>query len=826
MDIQQITDKIATMQRAIKTATTVVLKNKLKSKIAELKEDLRNANVPTTKLAKSLLGSQRKVANYTKAEFKSAIRTLSKRAEYSFLKRYTIKEIEDDRERYAKPVGWRFKGRNNIKKPTAKELAIGKARGTVYYESRPNRSDVVRPVKLADGGGVGLSQKEKAIIKNYKETVTQYYNSWIKKTKDPDLKKLYKDDINDHLYLIERMEFGSWNYAYKFWLGMDSASREQITNDAYDLLIEKNNIPTYAKGGRMGKVTADDIEVGRKFKTVFGGEIEIVKLYEKDDEQMVETVWKGEHDRGKLKNVVEFINMYGDYTMAKGGTTKQPKGFNIDLEVESRSGNKEHYHIGKMKGLGDAYISRTALEKNSPDNYHYKVTPTNKYAKGGDIMPLEKYEEIQDEIHENKYDKGGSVSNAVDKHIATRRACLKHGATLDAYKMAHKHYAKGGRIGDSGVIQDPNSLYNGKMGTIVGEDGSFFLVKTTQGTGLVKKTRIKIVADDYAKGGGLKKKDEYAVGGNITHELDILWRQSGLTVYENIGIINALNDAGITMKDLQYNYVKGSKLNDKRKEQKVREIWAKAKPYYNGSLEGNEYYMTVLIIVEKAMQGKNILQEWKNNPSYEGDNANVRYQTPPPSNMRFAEGGMTKREENSEYVLFDLFKNKAKENYSKFCELALEKGYSPSEIDEWYEEHNENEYANGGKINSAYGDYVYTKLANAENSFRTMTKPENYTLLVKKDKSKYLVTTNKRVKMFTDEYEIYGYGTSNGVVKYARGGVTKKEFVGKKVGQVMHEFKHGELHSGRSGKIVKKRKQAVAIALNVANEGWKHRKKK
>ena len=44
-----------------------------------------------------------------------------------------------------------------------------------------------------------------------------------------------------------------------------------------------------------------------------------------------------------------------------------------------------------------------------------------------------------------------------------------------------------------------------------------------------------------------------------------------------------------------------------------------------------------------------------------------------------------------------------------------------------------------------------------------------------------------------------------------------------KVHKVMHEFKHGELHSGsKSGPVVTDRKQAVAIALSEqrkANKG-------
>lgn len=39
-----------------------------------------------------------------------------------------------------------------------------------------------------------------------------------------------------------------------------------------------------------------------------------------------------------------------------------------------------------------------------------------------------------------------------------------------------------------------------------------------------------------------------------------------------------------------------------------------------------------------------------------------------------------------------------------------------------------------------------------------------------------------------------------------------------KIGEVMHEFKEGELKSGRSGKKVKDRKQAIAIGISEAKE--------
>lgn len=61
--------------------------------------------------------------------------------------------------------------------------------------------------------------------------------------------------------------------------------------------------------------------------------------------------------------------------------------------------------------------------------------------------------------------------------------------------------------------------------------------------------------------------------------------------------------------------------------------------------------------------------------------------------------------------------------------------------------------------------------------------------------------------------------------KMATGGSTKKEFIAKKVGKVMHEFKEGTLHSGKTDKVVKNPKQAIAIGLSEGKRGWKHRGK-
>jgi len=67
------------------------------------------------------------------------------------------------------------------------------------------------------------------------------------------------------------------------------------------------------------------------------------------------------------------------------------------------------------------------------------------------------------------------------------------------------------------------------------------------------------------------------------------------------------------------------------------------------------------------------------------------------------------------------------------------------------------------------------------------------------------------------------YNPSNGGKDMA----TKKSSASRKVGRAMHERKRGTLHSGRSGKKVTSRKQAIAIGLSEARRaGAKVPKKK
>lgn len=52
----------------------------------------------------------------------------------------------------------------------------------------------------------------------------------------------------------------------------------------------------------------------------------------------------------------------------------------------------------------------------------------------------------------------------------------------------------------------------------------------------------------------------------------------------------------------------------------------------------------------------------------------------------------------------------------------------------------------------------------------------------------------------------------------------KKATGAKKVGKVLREFKAGTLHSGKGNKVVKSRKQAIAIAMSEAKMAKRKKK--
>jgi hypothetical protein len=155
------TKDIAILERKLKTAKTNREKGVLRREIADLKSKLTTAQKTTT-----LPQQRRKVRVMSQEDFNDFIAKLKAKPEYSFLKSMGKKRIEDDFRVVGKPVGWRIKGKGNYKVPSAKFRRENP--DAVYYEDRINRSDVVRPNRLALGGTLReVSEDAKNLSKTY-----------------------------------------------------------------------------------------------------------------------------------------------------------------------------------------------------------------------------------------------------------------------------------------------------------------------------------------------------------------------------------------------------------------------------------------------------------------------------------------------------------------------------------------------------------------------------------------------------------------------------------------------------------------------------------
>ncbi len=183
--LSQKTDEIAALESLKKDlakfemkqakATKADVKVKIAAKIKGIKEQIKagktkEKDVSAKQLANSLLRSRKKFLEMSKKDFNGVIRQLSKKPEYSFLKGMSRTEVINDINRKAKPVGWRFKGRNNYKTPTKEQVRKGRANGTVYYENRPNRSDVSQARQLEKGGSTYADSEFGKLEREWNET--------------------------------------------------------------------------------------------------------------------------------------------------------------------------------------------------------------------------------------------------------------------------------------------------------------------------------------------------------------------------------------------------------------------------------------------------------------------------------------------------------------------------------------------------------------------------------------------------------------------------------------------------------------------------------
>jgi hypothetical protein len=155
MKAEKLSTEIAALERQSSKAKNAVLKKVLAKKIDKLKTELES--ITSEETAKDKIKKAKTKVNAMDAkEFNVYIKELAKNPDFSFLKSMTSSEIVRDIKRTAKPVGWRFRGRKNVKTPTKKDI---KDKNNVYYEGRRNRSDVSRKIRLKDGGVIAEGDK-------------------------------------------------------------------------------------------------------------------------------------------------------------------------------------------------------------------------------------------------------------------------------------------------------------------------------------------------------------------------------------------------------------------------------------------------------------------------------------------------------------------------------------------------------------------------------------------------------------------------------------------------------------------------------------------
>lgn len=470
MKSDKLSNEIAALERKQSETKNKVAKTALGNKIERLKEELKK--LTSTAVAKTALErAQRKIREMSSKEFTQLVKKLAQKAEYKFLKNMTTDEIKRDVMRTAKPVGWRFRGRDNFKKPSKKDIKEG---NNVYYEGRTNRSDVSRPIRLAEGGGVGgewvvydgdtdqiislhNSQRSAKQAMNklwdtgeyntigmeiksewdkyhkYKKGggVGEYYSKRVivEKEKANDFKKLLKEhsmdwDSYDETERYDNIEFG-----------FTKSQMKKIKPFLNDFAIE---IEEYSRGGELanGYIITDN--AGDFYLGTYG--------------DMGKTLtWVEERERA---------NLYDTYEKANAVAQKKTGARVIPANQYAKGGGvSEIPNNYKDKSAKKVWESWTAIQKAHFLRDHFYTTgkklPTgNIYAMNWDELPMYMKNEISNHVYAGQYAKGGGVSER-DKMYKAEHAGKRisaEGNTYYEYRKDHsdkdrrKRYAEGGEM--------------------------------------------------------------------------------------------------------------------------------------------------------------------------------------------------------------------------------------------------------------------------------------------------------------------------------------------------------------------------------------------
>ena len=167
---QQVKKSIVSVKKQVKEAVKEDEKERkakyqarAKKKVAEVKSGAKRGR--PKKVAKPVKKAVKKRVSKAEVKYTKALRSLNalvnKTAELKAKYKGKGVDLEKDASRKAKPFGYRLKG-NNYRRPTKAEIKSGEA----YWEGRPNRADVTRSKypKLEDGGMMKKGGRTKAAL--------------------------------------------------------------------------------------------------------------------------------------------------------------------------------------------------------------------------------------------------------------------------------------------------------------------------------------------------------------------------------------------------------------------------------------------------------------------------------------------------------------------------------------------------------------------------------------------------------------------------------------------------------------------------------------
>jgi hypothetical protein len=790
MQAKEISDKIATLKRALKKAKN---KEKIQSKIADLELELKDANLTTYELSRMLLGSKVKVNRYTEDEFNKIIDRLSKRNSYSFLSNLDKELIKKDLKRKAKPVGWRFKG-DNYKKPTKKDIEEDKGKSNAnrntYREYRSNRSDVIKISKLETGGNLKNNQMKN--IENIEPLGYKIENAidYGKKLVDakaktiqirneiekhyPSLKENIQEIMNNILdYKDNKMEKGgevkegdivTWeNKKYKvgkedkeiknfYLLNMDGTYAQNPNGSS--LMVHKSKLKKMAHGGGVENENAEMVLNNNKQIAHHTQELQEAVKGKHVPAWVVAKVNRSASD---LSDATHYMEGQNENYATGGGVKIMPqqgtlltKDKKLKLDYK-KNGNNFEFVVYEGETNPVANYTKTSFKKkeNGIVTMDYNQFINYIYAEGY--------------IDDKNYNLGGGVKNRLNEYVEDFG--VHYGNSFNLLNLDIKNKQLVQSLIDKGLSPQEisnklNKFGNGGVGGTFDSSSTGIGIGGTDSSSQSGKMIGGTAASSMAKGGGVsnllqKEKEKFQEQLNDAIQKE---RYSTMSAIEE-----SLNRVDYL---IEYEKKSGKKVS-------AKEIKNLLNPYTKWDDKYN---------IDEMAKGGGV-EKFKNVEEFISHYGNVG-----------------KYPNSKEIKKWSEITQKEKQEGSRMSVDSIKKAIK-----------NSIEYHNSLK-NPLYWQTNTVNFGSAP-----ISEGSNHFFKI--------LSTDK-----DGEYELWSYdskvfeGTMSECKKEAQklfdktimktGGPTNAQQ--NKVAKVMHEWKEGELNIGKSDKKVKSQKQAVAIALSQA----------